>query len=256
MTARLEGKRIIVIGSATGIGAATVRRLADEGAHVCAADINIAGAQAVAEGVVAEGGRAFAVEADVAEEASVNAAVASAVEQLGGLDGAHVNAADMRTIFADTDAVDVELDIFDRTIAVNLRGHLLCTRAVLPHLLASKSGAIVYTTSVSAHCAEPQRPSYAMAKSGLNALMRHVASRWGREGITANCVAPGFVMTPEMEAGGQVPPQFIEQVLAATPTTRLGEVEDIAAMVALLLSDDGRWVNGQVVNVNGGSLMA
>lgn len=145
--------------------------------------------------------------------------------------------------------------MFDRTIAVNLCGHLLCTRAVLPHLLKSASGAIVYTSSSAADAGEAERPSYAVAKSGLQALMRHVASRWGREGITANAIAPGFTMTRELEASGQVPQSLIDQFLAAGRSTRVGSSEDHAAMVALLLSADGRWINGQVIHVNGGSLL-
>ena len=255
MKGRLEDKAIVVVGCATGIGAATVARLAAEGARVCAADINLAGAEATASRAVTAGGAAFAVEVDIADEASVKKAFAAAADGLGGIDGVHVNAADLRTIFADSNAADVDLAVFDRTIAVNLRGHLLCTRSALPLMLARGGGAIVYTSSSAGHGAEPERPSYAASKSGLNALMRHVASRWGRDGITANCVAPGFVLTPEMIAGGQVPPEFEQGVLKQTPATRLGQVEDIAAMAAMLLSDDARWINGQVINVNGGSLM-
>jgi NAD(P)-dependent dehydrogenase (short-subunit alcohol dehydrogenase family) len=138
---------------------------------------------------------------------------------------------------------------------VNLRGHVLCTRAVLPHLLRGGGGAIVYTSSGAADAGDSTRPAYAVAKSGLNALMRHVASRWGREGVTANCVAPGFVLTPEMQASGNVPPAMLDTILAHTPTTRLGAAEDIAGLVAHLLSDQGRWINGQVYNINGGALM-
>lgn len=252
---RLEDKALVVVGAGTGIGAATARRLAAEGARVCVADINFPAAESVAADIMSSGGNAFAVPVDIADEASVNTAIGTAVERLGGLDGAHINAADLRVIFQDSDALTVDMAVFDRTLTVNLRGHLLCTRAVLPHLLKRGGGAIVYTTSTAADAAEPTRPSYAMSKSGLNALMRHVASRWGREGITANCVAPGFVITAEMEAGGQVPQDFIEYAKAQTPSTRLGRSEDIAAMVAHLLSEDGRWINGQVCNVSGGSLM-
>ncbi|HUD93962.1 SDR family oxidoreductase [Sphingobium sp.] len=251
MTRRLDGKRIIVMGSATGIGAATVRRLAEEGAQLCAADINVEGAERTA---TEAGNGAFAVPVDITDEASVGAAVAEAAEGLGGLDGAHINAADLRVIFQDSNALDVDLDVFDRTIAVNLRGHLLCTRAVLPHLLASKGGAIVYTSSGSARGGEPERPCYAMSKGGLEALMRHVASRWGREGITANVVAPGFTMTQEMQAGGQVPQAVIDHFLSTGRSFRLGQSEDQAAVAAMLLSDDARWINGQVINVNGGSM--
>jgi NAD(P)-dependent dehydrogenase (short-subunit alcohol dehydrogenase family) len=251
MTERLKGKRIIVIGSATGIGAATVRRLVEEGAKVCAADIRLEPAQALAAEI---GGGTFAVQVDIADEASVNAAVAKAVEGLGGLDGAHINAADLRIIFQDSNALDVDLAVFDHTIGVNLRGHLLCTRAVLPHLLANKGGAVVYTSSGSARGGEPERPCYAMSKGGLEALMRHVASRWGREGITSNVVAPGFTMTHEMQAGGQVPQAVIDHFLTTGRSFRLGQSEDQAAVAAMLLSDDARWINGQVINVNGGAM--
>ena len=255
MSERLQGKRLIVIGAGTGIGAATVRRLASEGAHVCVADINQDAARAVAADVTAQGGKAFAVGIDIVDEASIAAALDSALGTLGGLDGAHINAADLRVIFQDSDALDVDMDVFDRTIDVNLRGHLRCTRAVLPHLLANGGGAIVYTSSGAADEGEPTRPSYAASKSGLNALMRHVASRWGKEGITANAIAPGFVMTPELIAGGGVPEDFIAQCLKGVRSTRLGKADDIAAMAALLLSEDGRWINGQVMHVNGGALM-
>ncbi len=125
----------------------------------------------------------------------------------------------------------------------------------MPHLLASGEGAIVYTSSAAAFSGEPARPAYAVAKSGLNALMRHVASRWGREGLTANAVAPGFTITAEMRADGQIPEAFEAMMLAKTPGRRLGSSEDIAGVVAMLLSRDARWINGQVYDVNGGELM-
>ena len=252
MTGRLQDKALVIVGAGTGIGAATARRLVSEGARVVLTDINLDAAQAVAAEL---GAAATALPIDIADEASVNTAMADAVQWLGGLDGIHINAADLRTIFADSDALSLDLAVFDRTMAVNLRGHLLCTRAALPHLLARGGGAVVYTTSGASHSAEPQRPSYAMSKSGLNALMRHVASRWGREGVRSNCVAPGFVMTPEMIAGGQVPEQLITAFLARTPSTRVGQAEDIAGVAAMLLSSDGQWINGQVIHVNGGGLM-
>jgi len=255
MLDRLKDKALMVVGAGSGIGAATVERLCGEGARVCVADVNFGAAEAVVARMTAAGHEAFAVPIDIVGEASVNAAFAATAERFGRLDGAHINAADLRTIFHDTDALALDMDVFDRTIAVNLRGHLLCTRAALPHIVAAGGGALVYTSSGACDSGEPQRPSYAASKSGLNALMRHVASRWGKEGVTANCVAPGFVMTPEMIAGGQVPQDWIASCLAETRSTRLGRVEDIAAMVALLLSQDGRWINGQVMHINGGALL-
>jgi NAD(P)-dependent dehydrogenase (short-subunit alcohol dehydrogenase family) len=256
MSKRLQDRRIIIFGAATGIGAAAAARLVSEGAKVCVADINLAGAEASAR---AAGAGAFAVSVDIADEVAVSAAVATAVERMGGLDGAFINAADLRVIFEDSDALALDLAVFDRTIAVNLRGHLLCTRAVLPHLLRNPASSIVYTSSGSAHGAEPTRPSYAMAKAGLNALMRHVAARWGREGLTANVIAPGFTVTGEMKAAmeqnAKEAIKWSQYFLERTPNTRLGEPEDHAAMVATLLSDDGRWINGAIIDINGGSLM-
>src|SRR5688572_21755291 len=124
MNDRLKGRRIIIFGSATGIGAATAKRLAGEGARVCAADINLEGAEKAA---AAAGGETFAVHCDISDEASVNQAVETAVSRFGGLDGAHINAADLKVIMQDADALALDLAVFDRTIAVNLRGHLLCT---------------------------------------------------------------------------------------------------------------------------------
>jgi NAD(P)-dependent dehydrogenase (short-subunit alcohol dehydrogenase family) len=251
MTDRLAGRRIIVIGSATGIGAATVRRLVAEGARVCAADVDVASAQALTETL---GHDSFALRIDIADEASVNAAVGEAVERLGGLDGAHVNAADMRQLAHDSTVLDVDMAVFERTIAVNLRGHMLCTRAVLPALLANGDSAIVYTSSDAADWGEPVRPCYAMAKSGLNALMRHVAAAYGKQGITANALAPGFTVTPEMAANG-ITQQTIDHFIGIGHSRRVGEAEDQAAMVAHLLSTDGRWINGQVFHVNGGQML-
>ena len=136
-------------------------------------------------------------------------------------------------------------------MAVNLRGHVLVTRRAIPELLARDGGALVYTTSVTAFIGEPVRPSYAMTKSGLLALVRHVASRWGSEGIRANGVAPGFVMHRHVDDPG---PELAEIIAANTERSRrVGRPADIAAMVAFLCSDDGEWVNGQIFAVNGGS---
>lgn len=250
---RLKDKAVIVVGSGSGIGEATARRLAAEGARVCLADIALGAAQAVADAIVATGGTAFATYIDLAEEDSVNAAVAAAVARFGRLDGAHVNAADMVTLASDSTALDEDMAVFDRTIQVNLRGHMLCTRAVLPHLLAGGGGAIVYTSSGAADAGEPVRPAYAVAKAGINALMRHVASAWGREGITANCVAPGLTITASMKERGNVTEEFQQAMLARTPNQRLGRPADIAGMVAMLLSEDGRWINGKVFGVDGGA---
>lgn len=250
----LRDKVALVAGGGSGIGAATAARLAEEGAAVVVGDIVGDAAEQVAAGIRSAGGRAAAAAVDVSDEASVAALVRTAVDTFGGLDVAHINAADMATLAKDSDALEVPLEVFDRTIAVNLRGHLLCTRAVLPELLRRGGGALVYTTSGSAFIGEPVRPSYAIAKSGLTALTRHVASAWGPRGVRANAVAPGLVQNVRVRERLRDAAAMAEAV-AATRSTRVGEPEDIAAAVTFLLSDDASWINGQVLSVDGGSTL-
>ncbi|MCL2430889.1 MAG: SDR family oxidoreductase [Alphaproteobacteria bacterium] len=247
---RLEDKVIVIAGGGTGIGAGTALRLASEGARVVIGDLSAERARAVVGGVRERGGRATALGFDVTDEPTVGALMRAAVDEYGGLDGLQINVADLSIHRHDGDALELDLAVFDRVMAVGLRGHLLCTRYALPHLLARGGGAIVYTTSAAAFIGEPKRVSYAMAKSGVHALMRHVATRWGKEGIRANAIAPGMVRT---EANVGAPPERFERALRGTRSRRLGLPEDIAAMTALLLSADGEWINGQMLSVDGGA---
>ncbi len=249
----LKDKVAVVCGGATGIGAATAKRLAAEGALVVVGDIEIAAAKATADAIESQGGRAIAAAFDIIDDASVARLFAAAVASFGHVDHVHVNAADLGIAQRDTDALTVPLDVFDRTIAVNLRGHLLCTRHALPLLLQRGGGAIVYTSSGSAFAGEPERVAYAISKSGLNALMRHVASRWGKEGIRSNAIAPGLIVTEKMQSAGA--DALMAYALEIGRSPRLGTPDDIAAMTTFLMSDDGEWINGQVIGVDGGILM-
>ena len=246
----LTGKVFVVAGGGSGIGEATAQTLARHGARVVVGDHRPGPAHEVARRITASGCAASAQTFDITDETSVRALIASAVDRYGALDGIHVNAADLDAVVHDSDAVDVPLEIYDRTLAVNLRGHLLCTRHAVPALLARGGGAIVYTSSGAAFMGESSRVAYAIAKSGLHALLRHVASRWGKQGIRANAVAPGLVMTDTVRRA--MSEDACAQVLAITRSPRLGTPEDIAAAVAFLLSDEGEWINGQVISVDGG----
>ena len=251
----LGDKVMVVAGGAGGIGTASCVRLAEEGAAVVTGDLDESAARAVATRITEGGGRATAVQVDISDEASVASLMHAALDAYGRIDGIHINAADLSptNIGADSDAMTVPLEVFDHTLAVNLRGHLLCTRHALPHLLEGGGGALVYTSSVAAFIGEPERPSYAVAKSGINAIVRHVASRWGKDGVRANAVAPGLVLTDAVLAGA--PTEFRTRALRGTRSNRLGRPEDVAAAVAMLLSDDGAWINGQVISVDGGATL-
>jgi len=250
---RHTGKVAVCVGSATGMGAETAARLAAEGASVVIGDINIDGAEALAARIRADGGEAAAAVCDVAQEDQVNALIQGAARRYGGLDSMHVNAADLSLGRVDGDALTTDLAVFDRSVAVTLRGHLLCTRAAIPLMLERGRGAIVYTSSGASKTAAPVQMSYYVTKTGLNGLMRHVATRWGPEGIRANAICPGVVLTDTIKRS--MPPEMIEEYRKRTPNTRLGEPRDIAALVTFLLSDEAEWINGQAVSIDGGSVM-
>jgi NAD(P)-dependent dehydrogenase (short-subunit alcohol dehydrogenase family) len=245
---------MLVAGGAGGIGSATSTRLAEEGASVVVADIDGADAEGVVQHVRDGGGTATAVQFDISDEASVVAMVDATIDAYGGLDGVHINAADLtRKAGTDDNLVDIDLAMFDHTLAVNLRGHLLVARHSVPHLLQRGGGAMVFTSSGASFTGGPERAAYAVSKAGVNSLVRHVASRWGKEGVRANGVAPGLVRTGR--ALGNFDEASLQEFVAQTRSTRLGTGDDIAALVAFLLSDDGSWINGQIISIDGGVLL-
>jgi NAD(P)-dependent dehydrogenase (short-subunit alcohol dehydrogenase family) len=250
---RHEGKVALCAGSATGMGAETALRLGREGAKVVIGDVNLASAQKVIDQIAAEGGDGLAATFDIADPVSVEALISQTVERFGRLDVMHVNATDRKLNLKDGDAVSTELEVFDRMHAVSLRGHLLCTRFAVPQMLKIGGGAIVYTSSNAGKTTNATRMAYAVAKAGLNGLMRHVATRWGADGIRANAICPGVIMTEAVLINTTV--EFREQQRKRVPSPRLGNVQDIAALVAFLLSDEAGWINGQAISVDGGSLM-
>jgi NAD(P)-dependent dehydrogenase (short-subunit alcohol dehydrogenase family) len=250
---RHSGKVAVCAGSATGMGAESAFRLASEGAKVVVGDVNIKAAEALVERIKAAGGEAVAEAFDIVEEESVNALIQGAAKRYGGLDLMHVNAADLRVVAKDRDALSTDLAVFDRSLAVGLRGHLLCTRAAIPLMHQRGKGAIVYTSSDAAKTSAPALVSYYVLKAGLNGLMRHVATRWGAEGIRANAICPGVVLTETVMRN--MSDAMREDARKRTPSPRLGKVEDIAGLVAFLLSDDAEWINGQAISIDGGGVM-
>ena len=250
----LEGRVAVVVGGASGIGAATAVRLASEGCRVVVGDIAIDGAEHTAEQIEAAGGTATAVRFDLADPASVAHLIEATVAAHGGIDALFSVGADMSALRGDTDVVDIDLDLWDRVMTVNLRGYVAAMKFAIPHILSRGGGAIVNMSSAAAFQGEPARPAYATAKAGIGALTRHVASRWGKEGLRCNAVAPGFTATDAIRAAPQWPDLKIS-ALKRIRGTRVGATEDIAALVAFLLSDEGSWINGQVINIDGGTVL-
>jgi NAD(P)-dependent dehydrogenase (short-subunit alcohol dehydrogenase family) len=247
---RLED-RVILVAGAGAIGRELARRYAEEGACVVVGDLDAAEAAASAEVIRERGGRALSVHLDGSNEESIKAGIALCRERCGGLDGLHVNFALFEDNFADIGVQELPIETFDRVMAVNMRGHFLCTRHALPELIARGGGAILYTSSIAAYIAGPQRVAYAMSKSAVLALMRHVASRHGRDGIRANAIAPGFIKRPEQE--DVFTPEVIERATSlAMIKSRIGEPADVASLSALLMSDEGAYITGQSIAVDGG----
>ena len=250
----LTERVIVVAGGARAIGAASAQRLAEEGARVVVGDIDVASAERTAHAIEKAGGAAIAVQYDQADEQSVARLIAQAVDHFGGLHGLHANAADTRSeiIGRDLDLLEMDVAVWERTLRVDLIGYAIAIRAALPHFLAAGGGAIVCTSSDASDVGEPTRPAYAAAKAGINALVRHVASRWGKEAIRANAICPLALTDASKATVGQ---NFLDQALQATRSPRLSEPVDIAPAVAFLLSGDSWYVNGQIWSVNGGGYL-
>ena len=250
----LADRVVVVVGGGTGLGAATAARLGADGSRVVLGDINIEAATATVEAIRTAGGVAHPVAFDLSEPASVAALIDTAVATYGGVDALFNVGADMSTIRRDTDVVDIDLDIWDRVMAVSLRGYVAAMKYAIPQLLARGGGAIVNMSSAAAFQGEPARPAYATAKAGIGALTRHVASRWGKENIRCNAVAPGFTATDTIRSAPQWP-DLEAAALKRIRGPRVGEPGDVAALVAFLLSEESEWINGQIINIDGGTVL-
>jgi NAD(P)-dependent dehydrogenase (short-subunit alcohol dehydrogenase family) len=250
---RPEGKIILVAGGG-GIGGGLARRYAQEGANVLLGDINADAAAQVVDEITAAGGKALVTRLDGTDQQSIAAAVKLARDRYGGLDGLHANFASFVDQDQDTGVLELPLEAFDETMRVNLRGYYLCTRAALPALLDRGGGSIIYTSSPAASKGEPTRVAYAISKAGGQALMRHVAARYGASGVRANSISPGSVLHERHE--GELTAAMKQWLYGlALIKSRLGRPEDIAAMCALLMSDEGSYITGQVISVDGGVTM-
>lgn len=245
---RFDGKVAIVTGAASGIGAATLRRLAAEGAAVVCADIDDAGGEGVVAEIVAAGGRAVFRHCDVGVLADLEAAVAHAHALFGGLDIIHNNA-----VWSGGGWIaDLDPEIWQRSLQIMLTGVFYGCRAALPAMLERGGGAIVNTASIEAFGGEMMASPYSTAKAGVVNFTRNVAIEYGRRGIRANSVCPGIVQTPLAELMFAFARRSREELAELTPLGRLLRPEEIAAVVAFLCSDDASAITGAAVVADGG----
>ena len=241
---RLRNRVALVTGGAGGIGSAIARRLADEGATVLIADINEEGARRVATEI---GGETSSLWFDAYDHQSIEAMVQHVGERHACLDILVNNVADTSLTASDGNVLETSVETFDRSIASNLRSIFIATKAALPLLLAAK-GAIVNISSGSALAGDSWLTAYASAKAALISLTRNTAVQFGKQGVRCNSVCPGFIAHGRAR---EMMPETLESVLAAYYTTRNGEPEDIAALVAFLASDEAGFINGENVVCDG-----
>jgi 3-oxoacyl-[acyl-carrier protein] reductase len=246
-----ESRTAVVTGGAQGIGAAIAQRLAADGHKVAVLDLSAEAAQATVDAIVAAGGTALAVGADVSDAAAVDAAFAQIVDGLGAPTILVNNAG----IIRDNLLFKMTVEEWDLVMAVHLRGAFLTTKATQKHMIEAGFGRIINLSSISA-LGNRGQVNYSAAKAGLQGFTKTLALELGKFGITANVVGPGFIETPMTAATAErigVPfDQFIEAVAKETPVGRVGQPDDIAHAVSFFASEEAGYVSGQVLYVAGG----
>jgi NAD(P)-dependent dehydrogenase (short-subunit alcohol dehydrogenase family) len=249
----LDGKVAIVTGSGSGIGRATAVRMASEGAAVVVADINVDTAKETVTTIESAGGQAVAQWVDIGDESAIEAMAQAAIDSFGRLDCIHNNAANVTVVPRDLDVAGMDVEVWDATMNVNLRGAMLGCKHALPHMLRTGGGSIVNTSSMAGQFGDLNRVAYGVSKAGIDSLTRYVATQYGKQGIRCNAIAPGVVDTPSLAAN--VPKEQVDMFLRSAVTPTLGKPDDIAGVVVFLASDASRFITGQVINVDGGMAM-
>src|ERR1700756_2810295 len=259
---RLEGKRILVTGAASGIGQATVLRLLDEGANVVAADVAADGLAKTKTWAdeAATGDWLTTLEMNVGNEDSVIEGVRSAVQTLGGRDSLVTAAGVLRAAHTH----QTSLELWNQIVGVNLTGTFLVVREALPALLANSRSAIVNFSSTSASFAHPYMAAYAASKGGIQSFTHALALEYARGGLRAVCVAPGSIKSGITDATGGYIPQdadwsLFPRLMPILPTTvessgaGMAEPTAIAGVIAMLVSEDGAWITGTEIRIDGGT---
>ena len=251
---RVKGKVAIVTGAASGIGLATAEVLAQEGAQVVLADLDGDGARREADRLVGLGHAAIPVAFDLSVEQSIAALMEQAVAAFGGIDVLHNNAAATHlAATGDVPLANADPDVWDETLRINVRGTFLATKFAVPHMIARGGGSIINTSSGAALAGDIGHPAYGASKAAINALTQYTATEFGKQGVRANAIAPGLIVTAAAKESGHAG-AMSDMMLANHLTPRLGEPRDVAYAVLFLASDEAAFITGQVINVDGGLL--
>jgi NAD(P)-dependent dehydrogenase (short-subunit alcohol dehydrogenase family) len=242
-----SGKVALVTGASGGIGRATALAFGTAGAKVLVADVQDDKGEETAAMIRDAGGDAVYKNCNVADKASIEALIAYAVSEFGGLNFAHNNAG-----INDPMSNQWDDDVWARDLSVNLTGVMMCMRAEIPAMQEHGGGAIVNTASVNGLVGNPSQPAYVATKHGVVGLTRTAALRYAQEGIRVNAVCPGVVDTPMVEAVAKIP-QYREAMEKMTPMGRMAQPEEIASAVLWLCSDQASFVTGHPLVVDGGA---
>jgi 3-oxoacyl-[acyl-carrier protein] reductase len=248
---KLDGRVAFVTGAGRGIGAATALRLAEDGAQVVLADLDLPGCEQVAAEIERAGSQALAVSCNVADHDAVETAIAQGIDRFGRLDILVNNAGVLR----DNLLYKMSDEDWDTVMNVHLKGAFLCSRAAQQHMVQQKYGRIISLSSVSA-LGNRGQANYSTAKAGLQGFTRTLAVELGPFGITTNAVAPGFIDTEMTRSTarrqGLDPEQVIEAASKTIPVRRVGQPRDVANVICFLASEEAGFVNGQIIYVAGG----
>jgi len=248
----LAGKVVVVTGGARNIGRTTSEHLTRCGARVAVVDIDADAAEQAAREI---GGEALGVGADIGDPGQVEAMVSAVMRRYGRIDGLFNNVRILTpdVIAGDTHAADIDLAVWDKIFAVNVRGTLIVSKYVIPHMLAAGAGSIVNMSSMEGLAPRAGvRIGYATSKAAMVQMSRHMAATYGKQGLRCNAIAPGTTLTPSVRAN--VSAEQRATALDRVMTPYLGEMIDIAHLVAFLMSDESRYITGQVISIDGGAL--
>jgi 3-oxoacyl-[acyl-carrier protein] reductase len=250
---RLQGKRAVVTGASSGIGQGIALAFGREGAAVAACGRDEARTDETRAAIEAAGGTAHAVRGDVSDPADVSRMVDEAAGALGGID-ILVNCAGIGELDGWVPVHEHSQGAWDRTLAVNLTGPFLMSKAALPHMLEAGGGALLHISSVCSITVWAGDSAYSVSKAGLNMLSDHIAVEYGDKGIRSNTLLPGEILTPLHESAASASPDAREwerQVLAKHPVARFGTVDEVAEAAVFLCSDESRFLTGANVPIDG-----